>query len=56
MSEMRHAPWMSMTGRWPQPSPDGVDHVEHGQAAHFNGLETDASIERKSLHVLRQGP
>jgi len=29
----------------PQHSPDGVDHVGHGQADHFNGQETDASME-----------
>ena len=35
----------SIPAQSPQHSPDGVDHVGHGQADHFNGQETAASME-----------
>ena len=34
-----------------QHSPNGVDHMEHGQAVHFNGLETAATMKTRPVHV-----
>ena len=34
-----------------QHSPNGVDHMEHGQAVHFNGLESAARMKTGACYT-----